>query len=197
MIRAGTARRSAGSAVSSRRYAGLAIDCASPLIESASRGRTRRFGARHAAPPFGLSPETTRPKRCAASLRITCYSNRWRLFVESPKSIFLVNVSTEICIAAFCTTARQFRSRINSVESGATVSAPELCNLRLQRARAATMSPTSRDSFGAAAIRRSAASARARRPASSARQLWNAVIMRAATCGLLGSSASTVSATKS
>ena len=35
MMRAGTARRSAGSAVSRRRYAGLAIDCANPLIESA------------------------------------------------------------------------------------------------------------------------------------------------------------------
>src|SRR6476646_8552604 len=34
MISAGTARRSAGSAVSSRRYAGLAIDSASPVIES-------------------------------------------------------------------------------------------------------------------------------------------------------------------
>src|SRR5882757_2560759 len=34
MINAGTARRNAGSAVSSRRYAGFAIDCASPLIES-------------------------------------------------------------------------------------------------------------------------------------------------------------------
>src|ERR1043166_1666296 len=34
MIRAGTARRSAGSAVKRRRYAGLAIDCANPFIES-------------------------------------------------------------------------------------------------------------------------------------------------------------------
>src|SRR5580692_11482961 len=34
MIKAGTARRSAGSAVKRRRYAGLAIDWASPLIES-------------------------------------------------------------------------------------------------------------------------------------------------------------------
>ena len=34
MISAGTARRSAGSAVSSRRYAGFAIDCARPLMES-------------------------------------------------------------------------------------------------------------------------------------------------------------------
>src|SRR5262245_47757164 len=34
MIRAGTARRNAGSAVSNRRYAGLAIDWASPLMES-------------------------------------------------------------------------------------------------------------------------------------------------------------------
>src|SRR5580704_10355341 len=34
MISAGTARRNAGSAVKRRRYAGLAIDWASPLIES-------------------------------------------------------------------------------------------------------------------------------------------------------------------
>src|SRR5580700_5055236 len=33
-MRTGTARRSNGSAVRSRRYAGLAMDCASPLIES-------------------------------------------------------------------------------------------------------------------------------------------------------------------
>src|ERR1700688_2344579 len=32
-MRTGTARRSTGSAVSRRRYAGVAIDCASPLIE--------------------------------------------------------------------------------------------------------------------------------------------------------------------
>src|SRR5262249_43797003 len=35
MIHTGTARRRRGSAVRSRRYAGLAIDCARPLIESA------------------------------------------------------------------------------------------------------------------------------------------------------------------
>src|SRR5256885_6150990 len=34
MINAGTARRNAGSAIRSRRYAGFAIDWASPLIES-------------------------------------------------------------------------------------------------------------------------------------------------------------------
>src|SRR5580704_19523659 len=33
-MRTGTARRSTGSAVRSRRYAGLAMDCANPLIES-------------------------------------------------------------------------------------------------------------------------------------------------------------------
>src|SRR5271170_3707395 len=36
-MRTGTARRSSGSAVSRRRYAGLAIDCANPLIESERR----------------------------------------------------------------------------------------------------------------------------------------------------------------
>jgi hypothetical protein len=34
MMRTGTARRRSGSALSRRRYAGLAIDSASPLIES-------------------------------------------------------------------------------------------------------------------------------------------------------------------
>jgi hypothetical protein len=33
-MRTGTARRNSGSALNSRRYAGLAMDCASPLIES-------------------------------------------------------------------------------------------------------------------------------------------------------------------
>jgi hypothetical protein len=36
MMSAGTARRSAGSAVSNRRYAGFAIACASPLMDAES-----------------------------------------------------------------------------------------------------------------------------------------------------------------
>src|SRR5215467_10521769 len=66
----------------------------------------------------------------------------------------------------------------------------------LARARC-TISPTSGESEGAAATRRRAASARARRPGSSTRQLLSADKSRAATCGFLGSSASTVSTMKS
>ena len=63
MISAGTARRSTGSAVSSRRYAGLAIDCASPLIESA-RADALAASARAMNPvPDWMIPDTTRPKR--------------------------------------------------------------------------------------------------------------------------------------
>src|SRR6202011_5316058 len=59
-----------------------------------------------------------------------------------------------------------------------------------------TMSLTSPERESVPATRRSALSARARRAGSSARQLRNAVIRRAATWGFLGSSASTVSARK-
>src|SRR5215218_1016914 len=60
-----------------------------------------------------------------------------------------------------------------------------------------TISRKSRERFGALAIRRNAASARARRTDSSERQERNAVVIRAATCGFLVSSSSTVSATNS
>ena len=54
MISAGTARRSAGSAVSRRRYAGLAIDCANPFMES-ERIDALAASARAIASPLGLS----------------------------------------------------------------------------------------------------------------------------------------------
>ena len=54
MMSAGTARRSAGSAVSRRRYAGLAIDCANPLMES-ERIDALAASARAIASPLGLS----------------------------------------------------------------------------------------------------------------------------------------------
>src|SRR5690349_22777512 len=50
MMRTGTARRSAGSATRSRRYAGLAIDCARPLIESALGDALARAGAMPSLP---------------------------------------------------------------------------------------------------------------------------------------------------
>ena len=84
MISTGTARRSNGSAVSSRRYAGLAIDCARPLMESRTRRRTRHTGARHRRPPFGISPNAL-SEGCAASLsESVAIGIDGRRFVESP-----------------------------------------------------------------------------------------------------------------
>src|SRR6476646_6659625 len=60
-----------------------------------------------------------------------------------------------------------------------------------------TISARSRDRPDAALMRSSAPCALPRRPDSSVRQVRKAVAMRAATCGFLGSSASTMSATKS
>src|SRR5262245_58338575 len=60
-----------------------------------------------------------------------------------------------------------------------------------------TMSPTSGDSEGVAATRRRAACASAPRLGSSTRQVLNAESSRAASCGFLGSSANTMSTTKS
>src|SRR3954453_14169153 len=54
MISAGTARRNAGSAINSRRYAGLAIDCANPLMES-ERIDALAASARAIASPLGMS----------------------------------------------------------------------------------------------------------------------------------------------
>src|SRR5665647_2307643 len=67
MISTGTARRSKGSAVSSRRYAGLAIDCARPFIESGCADAL----ANSARAIEGLRSENTLPlesEGCAASL---------------------------------------------------------------------------------------------------------------------------------
>src|SRR3984893_18464038 len=58
MINAGTARRNAGSAVKRRRYAGLAIDWASPLIESDRIDALAASARAIAGLRFGLSPPT-------------------------------------------------------------------------------------------------------------------------------------------
>jgi hypothetical protein len=52
MIRAGTARRSAGSAIRRRRYAGFAIDCASPLMESERTDALANWARAMKAPVF-------------------------------------------------------------------------------------------------------------------------------------------------
>src|SRR5262245_55637601 len=57
MIRAGTARRSAGSAVKRRRYAGLAIDCANPLIESELTDALAASARAIARPPSATSSQ--------------------------------------------------------------------------------------------------------------------------------------------
>ena len=88
MIRTGTARRSSGSAVSSRRYAGLAIDCARPLIESGCADALATSGARHKRPPFGISPATLEPEGCAASLSESVVDwNRWPLICRESEEL--------------------------------------------------------------------------------------------------------------
>ena len=190
MMSAGTARRSAGSAVSRRRYAGLAIDCARPLMESGSCGRTRRFGARHARPPFGLSPDTRDRKDVPHLSRITCDWNRWALICrESESQLFKINVTAQNSAVraqgVICESCKPRIRRWTAGISGVGQRALRRCRRRRATARA-------RPRCAAAPLR-----ALARRPASSARQLLNAVISRAATCGFFGSSASTLSATKS
>ena len=87
-MRAGTARRSAGSAVSSRRYAGLAIDCANPLIESA-RADALAVSAR--AMP---RPRVDDPQNLRARIGVPCRfeSDAIRIdgesLVESPSQYF-------------------------------------------------------------------------------------------------------------
>src|SRR6202011_4115402 len=84
MINAGTARRSAGSAVKRRRYAGLAIDWASPLIESDRIDALATSARAICRPPFRIVPTNLRPEGCAASLRITFIGIEKRGLVESP-----------------------------------------------------------------------------------------------------------------
>ena len=84
MMSAGTARRSAGSAVSSRRYAGLAIDCASPLIESSTDRRARRLGARHGVAPVRIHPDHLHRKDVPHLPESLCIGiERWRICRES------------------------------------------------------------------------------------------------------------------
>src|SRR5712671_7374911 len=59
MINAGTARRKAGSAVKRRRYAGLAIDWASPLIESDRVDALAASARAIAGLRFGSSPPSS------------------------------------------------------------------------------------------------------------------------------------------
>src|SRR6478672_10257166 len=128
MMRAGTARRNAGSAVSRRRYAGLAMDCARPLIESA-RADALAISARAMPRPRVDDPlEFTRPNRCAAPPRIRCHSNRWRLCCRESESIFLVNVSTEINAATVLPEAGIPES-FQRVESGRGRRDRSFCNL--------------------------------------------------------------------
>src|SRR5258708_31027308 len=82
MINAGTARRNAGSAVKRRRYAGLAIDWASPLIESDRIDALAASARAIAGLRFGSSPPI-RPEGCAASPRITFIGIEKRGLVES------------------------------------------------------------------------------------------------------------------
>src|SRR6185437_6668838 len=70
MMRTGTARRRSGSAVKSRRYAGLAIDCARPLIESDCADALANV-ARAIDGLRSEFPHHPGPEGCAASLRIT------------------------------------------------------------------------------------------------------------------------------
>src|SRR5450432_1876599 len=87
MINAGTARRNAGSAVKRRRYAGLAIDWASPLIESDRIDALAASARAIAGLRFGSSPPI-RPEGCAASPRITFIGIEKRGLVESPRRRF-------------------------------------------------------------------------------------------------------------
>src|SRR5271156_1071077 len=78
MMRTGTARRSNGSAVSRRRYAGLAIDCANPLIESERRDALAA-SARAIACLRSDDPLDPRSERRAASLPNHSDKNRCAL----------------------------------------------------------------------------------------------------------------------
>ena len=134
MIRTGTARRSSGSAFSSRRYAGFGN-----RLREASDGigmcrRTRQSGARHKWPPFGISPVTLETEGCAASLSESLPDwNRWPPICQSPKSRIVKNCySTQFCHHNWCRlasgcgkrafnnvrqVARQSRNGFNAVES--------------------------------------------------------------------------------
>ena len=77
----------AGSAVSRRRYAGLAIDCARPLMESGTCRRARRLGVRH----LGLRSDClthTRDRKDVPHRSESRHWNRIARFVESPQIIF-------------------------------------------------------------------------------------------------------------
>src|SRR3984885_8940560 len=93
-MRTGTARRSTGSAVNRRRYAGLAIDCAKPLIES-DRKDALAISARAMPASAWMIPRPA-SKRCAASLPNHCHLNRresiCRESEDSRVNIFLTSI---------------------------------------------------------------------------------------------------------
>src|SRR4029079_11044096 len=92
IIRTGTARRNSGSAVRSLRYAGLAIDCARPLIESACADAlaTSARAIEGLRSEFPLSPSRRKdvPHRFPNHLSIGIDGHR---FVESPMSQLFKN----------------------------------------------------------------------------------------------------------
>src|SRR5882672_6609845 len=101
MINAGTARRNAGSAVSSRRYAGFAIDWASPLIESeltdalAASARAMRASVR-------IVPTNVRSKDVPhRSESLLIGIERWQ-FVEYAVSKFLTLVTWSLRLDRPC-----------------------------------------------------------------------------------------------
>ena len=91
-MRTGTARRSSGSAVSRRRYAGLAIDCASPLIESERRDALAASARAIACLRSDDSVRHPRSKRCAASLRIVINKNRCALICREFASQYFFKI---------------------------------------------------------------------------------------------------------
>src|SRR4029079_8503471 len=91
MISTGTARRSKGSAVSSRRYAGLAIDCARPFMESGCADALARL-ARAMKASVRKFPYPRIGRMCRIACRITqAIGIDGRRFVESPKSQLFKN----------------------------------------------------------------------------------------------------------
>src|SRR6476619_6642974 len=115
MINAGTARRNAGSAVSSRRYAGLAIDCANPLIESA-RADAPAASARAMPRPRLDDPLESYASESACPYRFE--SDAIRIdgdsLVESPSQYFWLTSPQKSTARRFCT-KRGFRSRFNTL----------------------------------------------------------------------------------
>ena len=88
MISTGTARRSRGSAVKQPPIRRFGDRLREALDRIGMCRRTRRTGARHRRPPFGISPATLETEGCAASLSESLVDwNRWALICrESEES---------------------------------------------------------------------------------------------------------------